>query len=261
MPKVYAIVEWFERFEVNSSNRAASEGDKLRVSPLQHVRHKAKGHNLGFGYRRLKDLAGKRRLASVLGVWLKVTELAAIHHPEQRGMLLNERNEPATVEEMALMFEFDAKQVKFGLECLCSVGWVFLAEFEGFSCNPLNSAEAAKSAKFSPKRSETKRSEAKLNETKENGGRGSNLSRSASARLQYDTGLQQVLKPKTASDKAAYRNLCSWLAEQGDGYFERAMKIAADSKSGRNPMAVFFSRLDSELGYRPSVIRQKKGVL
>ena len=175
-------------------------------------------------------------------------------------MLLNERDEPATAEQIADMFEFDQKQVEFALDCLCRVGWLFQADFEGFSCNPPDSAESAKIAEIRPKRSETKRSETKLNKTKRSDSGGFSKSDSLSARLVFDDALRKALPPKTDSDKVAYRNLSKWLIESGNGHSEKVLKIAADSK-GRNPIAVFFSRLDKELGYRPSVVKQKESVL
>lgn len=79
---------------------------------------------------------------------------------------------------------------------------------------------------------------------------------SASARLGFGNQLRQLLCPQSTADLSALWNAQHWAEAQPDGVPQRILKIAHESRSGRNPLAVFFSRLDRELGYRP---RAEKG--
>jgi uncharacterized protein YdaU (DUF1376 family) len=75
------------------------------------------------------------------------------------------------------------------------------------------------------------------------------------ASVRFADDLEKALKPKTKSDRTSLLNLCHWSVQairEGrleEDVFERIIGIARESK-GRNPMAVFFSRLSDEVGYR-----------
>ncbi|MCJ7778855.1 MAG: DUF1376 domain-containing protein [Sedimentisphaerales bacterium] len=87
-------------------------------------------------------------------------------------------------------------------------------------------------------------------------------SNSNSFSLRFVSELEGILKTRSKSDRSAIRNLSNWLSLQvlakrfDDGVFKRVVDIANESKSGRNPLAIFFSRLDKEISYRASVAKQ-----
>jgi len=127
------------------------------------------------------------------------------------------------------------------------------------------------------KRNETERNETQRNETgQENPGEGQN-SQVTHKGVVYDLGnfnsssfslrlvsiIEHILNVRSKPDRSAIRNLGNWLILQvlakkfDEEIYQRVVDIAKESKSGRNPRAVFFSRLDEEIGYRPKVIKEK----
>ncbi|MBA7690629.1 hypothetical protein ES703_99160 [subsurface metagenome] len=123
--RVIGIVEWLERYEVSSRGREPKPGDDLRAGPLQFVRLKVYGHTQSTGYRRLKSVAGKRTM-EVFGFFCKFLEIAANQKSEQRGILLNEKNKPATIEDLAFILDVPVKQVENAVKVLSDekVGWL-----------------------------------------------------------------------------------------------------------------------------------------
>jgi len=75
--------------------------------------------------------------------------------------------------------------------------------------------------------------------------------------LDFGNALRDILCPKGNADLKALWNLQHWTDQQASGTHERILAIARDSK-GRNPLAVFFSRVTDELGYRPRAERDKQ---
>jgi len=81
--------------------------------------------------------------------------------------------------------------------------------------------------------------------------------------LRFAEDLDKSLKPNSKSQRQALLNLIQWVKFQieekllNETIYQKILVIAKDSKSGRIPMAVFFSRLDKEIGYRASVAKQK----
>lgn len=122
---VIEIVEWLERYEVSSKGREAKPGDELKSSPLQFVRLKVYGHTQSTGFRRLKSVAGKRTV-EVFGFFCKFLEIAGNQKSEQRGILLNEKNKPATIEDLAFILDVPVKQVENAVRVLSDekVGWI-----------------------------------------------------------------------------------------------------------------------------------------
>lgn len=83
---------------------------------------------------------------------------------------------------------------------------------------------------------------------------------SDSARLKFGSDLRKSLGVVSKSDTTALWNLQQWadrLSNTAEIY-ERILAVAKDSKNGRNPIAVFFSRVDQELGYRARVEADKR---
>jgi uncharacterized protein YdaU (DUF1376 family) len=110
---------------------------------------------------------------------------------------------------------------------------------------------------------ERKGKETKGKERKENFTNTNERALSLSASLRFAEQLDKVIMPKTKSDRTALLNLCQWLMvaiKEGrfnEGVYDDILTIAESSK-GRNPIAVFFSRLDQEVGYRAKAERTKK---
>jgi len=82
--------------------------------------------------------------------------------------------------------------------------------------------------------------------------------------LCFAEDLDKSLKPNSKSQRQALLNLIQWLKFQieekllNESVCQKILVIAKDSKSGRVPMAVFFSRLDKEIGYRARVFKEKQ---
>ena len=103
---------------------------------------------------------------------------------------------------------------------------------------------------------ETKRNEKESNTTSNTKARALSLSDS----VRFADQLDKTIKPRSQSDRRAQLNLTQWLmleikeGRRDSGVFEKILTIAKESK-GRIPMAVFFSRLDKEIGYRPRAVK------
>lgn len=155
------IVEWLERYEVSSKGREAKPGDELKSSPLQFVRLKVYGHTQSTGFRRLKSVAGKRTM-EVFGFFCKFLEIAGNQKSEQRGILLNEKNRSATVEDLAFILDVPVKQVENAVRVLSDekVGWIIYNNITKPNVtkpnirlpeNPANPGNLGKSGKVDPK--------------------------------------------------------------------------------------------------------------
>jgi len=81
---------------------------------------------------------------------------------------------------------------------------------------------------------------------------------SPSARLGLAIDLRKLLKAKSQSDLKALWNFGHWLDGQNIKMYSQALEIAKASGTGRKPIALFFSRVSDELGYRPRAIRDKQ---
>jgi len=83
--------------------------------------------------------------------------------------------------------------------------------------------------------------------------------------LRFAEDLDKSLKPNSKSQRQALLNLIQWIKFQieekllSESVYQKILVIAKDSKSGRVPMALFFSRLDKEIGYRARAAKQKGG--
>ncbi len=123
--KKIEIVEWLERYEVSSKGREPKPDDELRAGPLQFIRLKVYGHSQGTGFRRLKSVAGDKTM-EVFGYFCKFLEIAGDQKRGQRGVLLNEKNQPATAEDLAFILDVPIKQVENAIGILSDkrVGWL-----------------------------------------------------------------------------------------------------------------------------------------
>lgn len=73
--------------------------------------------------------------------------------------------------------------------------------------------------------------------------------------FRFESALESVIKPKTQSDRTAFKNLSNWLCAEiikkhySREVFQRVLDYATESKTGRNPAAMFFATVKRELGY------------
>ncbi len=97
--------------------------DKSR-HPLVHTDYvKLPANPRGDG---LQTLLKYRRGLEVFGVWCLLLEKTTLAKPENRGKLLNHKEEPATVAEIAMgiSLERQVKLVEYALSVLVQMGWV-----------------------------------------------------------------------------------------------------------------------------------------
>jgi len=248
----YRIAEWTQRYEVSIKGREPKNGEELRAGPLSYVRLKVYGHRQGAGYRRLQ-LASGDRFMEVFGIFCKLLEISGNQTRDHRGKLLNERDEPATIGDIAFLLGIPDEQVDFAIAKLCEVGWLIkpIPEISGES-GTLN------------KHNITKHNPTQHNSTKEQkygmAKAGASLSLDL---LRFAEDLDNSLKPNSKSQRQALLNLIQWLRFQieenllDESVCQKILDIAKDSKSGRVPMAVFFSRLDKAIGYRARAAQLK----
>jgi len=294
---MYIITEWIERYEVNEKGDQARLGHKLRVRPLEFIRSKVHGRSRGAGFAAMQHHAGDRAY-EVFGLFHKFLEIAGCEPRDKRGQLLNARGNPAKIDELAFVLGTTIESVEYAMQVLINpqVGWIQEVpddEFRKFPENPENEKQQQKIDQDSgnsgnsgknpesyvtePNRTETERNETERNETpQENPEEQQNSQaihksvgdfgdfQSNSFSLRFDSALGQILNTRSKSDRSAIRNLVNWLNLQvvakrfDDSIFKRVAGIAKESKNGRNPRAVFFSRLDEEIGYRARVVKEKQ---
>ena len=124
---MFIINEWFERYEVNSSNAPAKPGDTLRVSSLVYIRTAVHGRAIGAGFSRLVAQAGSFETAYLyFGFFIKLLEIAGCEPGGKRGVLYNEKGKPATAEDLAFILHIDFNLMTNALFCLLheSVAWI-----------------------------------------------------------------------------------------------------------------------------------------
>lgn len=120
---MFTIHEWRQRYEVSLKGREPKGDEELRVGPLAYVRLKVYGHRQGAGYRRLQQACGNRFM-EVFGIFCKFLEISGNEPREKRGSLYNEKDEPATIEDIAFILGATEEQVQFAVDKLCELGWV-----------------------------------------------------------------------------------------------------------------------------------------
>ena len=292
---MFVINEWLERYEVNDKGDQAKPGQKLRARPLDFIRSSVHGRSLGAGFAAMQDLAGERAY-EVFGLFHKFLEIAGCEPREKRGRLLNARGKPATYEHLAFILCTTVDRIKFAMQVLMDpeVGWIQVVpddEFRNFPENPegeknqnkeeCNSENSGNSGNFPEpyitKRNETKPNRTKQNETGQENQESQQNSQVMHKGVKYDLGdfksasfslrlvsmLENILNARSKSDRSAIHNIVNWLNLQvmakrfNEEIFQQVVDIATESKSGRNPMAVFFSSLDEQIGYRARAAKQK----
>lgn len=135
---MFKIVEWAERYEVSIKGREPKAGEELRAGPLAYVRLKVFGHKQGAGYRRMKSLAGDRTM-EVFGVFCKLLEISGNQPRERRGGLFNEKDAPATIEDLAFILDIPTNQAENSVSVLLQANW--LADSDSPSHTPPNTTQ------------------------------------------------------------------------------------------------------------------------
>ena len=121
---MYQIVDWRKRYEVSIKGREITDDEEeLRKGPLAYVRLKVHGHQQGAGYRKLQKLAGKRFM-EVFGIFCKLLEISGNAGREHRGTLTNEREEPASIGDLAWIIGIPEESMQFAANVLCEVNWI-----------------------------------------------------------------------------------------------------------------------------------------
>jgi hypothetical protein len=136
---MYRINEWRERYEVSIKGREPKDGEELRAGPLSYIRLKVFGHRQGTGMRRLAQICGKDRVMEVFGIFCKFLEISGNQERDLRGNLLNERDEPATIEDLAFILDIPQGQIEFALCALSDAGWITADELSPQT--PLNTTK------------------------------------------------------------------------------------------------------------------------
>ena len=150
MTDAYYIQGWHERYEVTADDREAKpekDSRKLRAGPLRYIRYPVSGHTMPIEDKRMQEAARTpAQYEAALCLWPKLLALAGAQKREYRGWLLTERQEPATVQDLALFTGIRPKTIKIGLELFAhpDVQLIELRPFQPGSAenceNPQNAA-------------------------------------------------------------------------------------------------------------------------
>ncbi len=87
----------------------------------------------------LQALLEQQRGLEVFGIWCLLLEKTTKEKPENRGRLLNHREEPATIQEIAKSISLQRKEklVEYALNTLATMGWVKCEHNEDTTTTPL----------------------------------------------------------------------------------------------------------------------------
>lgn len=111
---MFSIVDYDTRYSpYDKSGGALKNADWVKLPA------KPKGEGLG-------ELLEYKRGLEVFGIWCLLLEKTTNEKPENRGKLLNHKEQPATVEEIAkgISLKSKVKLVEYALNVLVSMGWV-----------------------------------------------------------------------------------------------------------------------------------------
>jgi len=245
---MYSIADWIERYEVNSKGQPARQGDELRVKPLEYIRQKVHGRSQGPGYRKLLEVAGKRKAAGVFGIFKKCLEIAGDAKREDRGVLPD-------ADEIAFLTSFPLSQVQYAIEVMLKIGWIS-QEIPENAGNPKNIP-----APYITERNETEHNITEHNETEtEEKPFAENSPSFSSGSLRAKEQKFELLAIKlfnaiTRSDRTTIKNITAFLASKvRPDIFTTAWELAQRAKKeGKKPIAMFISLMKSELGYKANV--------
>jgi hypothetical protein len=130
----YRIVEWDKRYEVDDHGGIWTPGDAKRAGPLTYIRHKVHGKSQGTGWRRLIQVAGKRRAPAVFGIFAKLLEVAGDTPLQYRGIIQDDTECP-----LSFILGLDKRDIEFAISVLLTIGWIEVDDVD--SRNPRESPE------------------------------------------------------------------------------------------------------------------------
>ncbi|MFA5692171.1 MAG: hypothetical protein WC907_01030 [Acholeplasmataceae bacterium] len=113
---MYRIVDWDERYEVDTKGRDWKPGAPKWSGPLRFIRLKVNGAKLGRGYRRLQKIA-QIDAFQTFGIFCKLLELAGDSDRDGRNLIPD-------AEELAEILDGPLDQIQKGLTNLLAVGWI-----------------------------------------------------------------------------------------------------------------------------------------
>lgn len=190
----------------------------------------------------------------IFGIWALLLEVATeTTNPKLRGKLLNHKDEPANINEIAESISLDRKtsKVEKALAVLVKMDWI---EHEA------DTEEVQNGSVESPDQVPSKRSEAKtkISKDKRSVVEGSANSQSTGSRfvsdeLKFYDSTCEIFCLTKKSDQTSMRKVAKFLrtsAMNGEpDSFHQAWEIAKESVKGDKPIALFISRMKSEMGY------------
>jgi len=282
---MYKITEWDSRYEVNSRGDVYRPGCKqrLRSTPLDYVRSKVHGRQLGAGMRRLKAAAGDRTM-EVFGIFHKFLEIAADAGKGQRGHLLKSASldDPATASDLAFILDTPQTQIDNALTVLLEIGWLSrnsgsLPEISEPPGTPVNSGETG----CLKNENETEPNRTELNETepkeltdptvdndqevdRKDEGKDSDLiikddsdsdsEVTATNDKSFLLRMIMILPRWSRSDKTCFQNLVKILGDMPDpaNAFGAALVIARECRKngGDNPKQAFMYRVQKHFNIK-----------
>ena len=277
----YRIVGWKQRYEVGDNSKVSPAGkpmEKLRKSPLNYVRLKVYGHKLGPAFRRMTKLAwgfGEAMPPAAFGVFCKLLELAADQQREYRGWILDEKQQPMQVSQIAELIGWtDVAIIKKSLEILTdeTIGWVELKEFSqippaagerGGDKGKEGDACGGKEGKLQDE-TETESPTENLTESKlqpDSLFQKPHDSASDSATIKHSQvfigKLMLEFPRQNHSDRTTFMNLANHLAGMVDEkpkVFNEALALVGLCRDRDNPRAYFVGLCKEKFGFRKTVV-------
>lgn len=260
----YKIVEWQQRYEVNSRGEAAGAGDKLKKGPLAYYRSKVTGTQQGKGYRKLLAIANSKALET-FGIFHKLLEIAAGQDRASRGTIDH------SLSDLAFIIGVGEVQMRAALTVLCDkdLGWLVKVTEK-----PENSGGSGKiTGESGALYNETKRNETEQNKTEhietDKGVYFDFLKAviSPSVRtvdLRWFGVVKPLLKLKNKGDITCLSDISKWLGDQVEAgkykiqIFDNAWVWVQDVVGCDRPMAALQAKLEKELGYECKSKRVEK---
>ncbi len=131
--QAYRITNWW-RYELLKNGKLATAKTKMvsiRIKPLIYVRFPVHGHTLSADYRRMVKRAGPELAAACDGVYKMLVGLAGDQVREYRGWVLDDRQRPLDISQLAELFCLSEGKVSQIFEVLTDseVKWIVFLEF------------------------------------------------------------------------------------------------------------------------------------
>lgn len=240
---MYIIANYTELY--NPTNTSGGE-----LKNAKYVKMPVKPRGKG-----LRTLLKTAKGLETFGIWGLLLQAATeTTNPKIRGKLLNHKDEPASVIEIAESISLDSHvgKVQKALDILVGLGWIKYIlctdSVQNHSVQDVDNVE--------PKISKAKRSEDELSEEKKSivlEFSNSSGNRFGSDQIKFVDLTCQIFKITKTADKTSMRNVAKFLKELAVGKnpnaFIEAWELAQESIKGDKPIALFISKMKTEMGY------------